>query len=307
MDDLKRYLIEETVEDYAQGRLTRRQAMTTLVGLTGAIVGAQLLAGCSKGETTGTGFSAPAAGSGAPPKPSPDRVAADDPAISAGAVEFSGEGATLRGYLARPKRDGTFPIVLVCHENRGLTPYIEDVTRRVGKAGYLGLAVDLVSREGGTAKHDTDAVPAILGGVPPERHVNDFLAGLAHARTQPGARVDRVGMTGFCFGGGMSWRVAAALPELRAAVPYYGMPIEPDKVSTIKAAMLAIYAETDERINKAIPAIEAAMQQQGKTFRKIIYPATQHAFHNDTRDRYEPTAAQAAWRETLAWFAQHLA
>src|SRR5512134_2565147 len=227
MDDLKRYLIEEAVEDYAQGRITRRQAMTTLVGLTGAILGAELLAGCGKGEGTrsGSGSTGPTAGSAgsgsaAPAAPSPDRVAADDPAIAAGATEFSGDGATLRGYLARPARDGTFPIVLVCHENRGLTAHIEDVTRRVAKAGYVALAVDLLAREGGTAKHEYDAVPGVLGTPPPERHVGDFLAGLAHARTNPAARGDRVGMTGFCFGGGMTWRVAAALPELRAAVPF---------------------------------------------------------------------------------------
>jgi carboxymethylenebutenolidase len=167
--------------------------------------------------------------------------------------------------------------------------------------------MDLLSREGGTAKHAYDAVPGVLGNVAPERHVGDFLAGLAYARTQPSARGDRVGMTGFCFGGGMTWRVAAASADLRAAVPYYGSPIEPDKVTTIQAAVLAIYAEDDERINKAIPATETAMQQAGKTFKKIIYPGTQHAFHNDTRERYIKDAAQAAWRETLAWFAQHLA
>jgi carboxymethylenebutenolidase len=120
-------------------------------------------------------------------------------------------------------------------------------------------------------------------------------------------RADRVGMTGFCFGGGITWRVAAALPELRAGVPYYGMPIEPDKVATIGAAILAIYAEKDDRINAAIPAVEKAMLDAGKTFEKRVYPGTQHAFHNDTRERYDAAAAKAAWTETLAWFGKHLA
>jgi carboxymethylenebutenolidase len=282
--------------------------MATLAALTGAILGAELLAACGKREPAGTESTAPAgSGTAAPAKPAADSVAVDDPAVVAAAAQFPGEGATLSGYLARPAKEGTFPIVLVCHENRGLTPYVEDVTRRVAKAGYVGLAVDLVSRDGGTAKHAYDAVPGVLGAAPPERHVQDFLAGLAYARTQPAARGDRVGMMGFCFGGGMTWRVAAALPELRAAVPFYGQPIDVAQVPAIKAAVLAIYAEDDERINTAIPAIEAAMQQHGKTFRKIVYPATKHAFHNDTRDRYDAGAAQAAWRETLAWFAQHLA
>ena len=301
MDDLKRYLVEEAVEDYAQGRISRRQAMAIVGGLVGSVVGAQLLAACKRGER-----GAPPASSDTRPAAQPI-VAADDPDIVAGAAQFPGEGATLTGYLTRPRKEGTYPIVLVCHENRGLTAHIEDVTRRVAKAGYVGMAVDLLAREGGTAKHAENEIPALLGNVPPERHVQDFAAGLAHARAQPGVRVDRVGMTGFCFGGGVTWRVAAALADLRAAVPFYGMPIEPDKVGTIQAAVLAIYAEQDDRINQAIPAIEKAMQEHGKTFRKIVYPGTQHAFHNDTRERYVATAAKAAWSETLAWFARYLA
>src|SRR5436853_6854850 len=221
MEPLKQYLIEETVEDYSRGRITRRAALTTLTGLVGAIVGAQLLAACGTNDT-GAGFKVA-------PTASPDHVADDDPAVTAGPVEFAGDGVTLHGYLARPARDGAVPIVLVCHENRGLTPYIEDVTRRLAKAGYLGLAVDLLSREGGTAKQAPDAVPGLLGSVPPARHVGDFIAGLAHARTLAAARKDRVGLTGFCFGGGVTWRVAAAVAGPRAAVPYYGMPVDADK------------------------------------------------------------------------------
>jgi carboxymethylenebutenolidase len=306
MDDLKRYVIEETVEDFAAGRITRRHAMSVLGALAGAVVAADLLAACGKGDraTPAPGSGGAPSGSAAPP--AADSVAADDPAVVAAPTEFAGDGATLRGYLARPAKDGTFPIVLVCHENRGLTPYVEDVARRVAKAGYVGLAVDLVSRDGGTGAHTAEEIQALLGASPPERNVSDFLAGLAHARAQPQARRDRVGMVGFCFGGGMTWRVAAALPELRAAVPFYGMPIEVDKVAAINAAVLAIYAGDDERINKAVPAVEEAMQKAGKTFKKVVYPGVQHAFHNDTRERYDATAAQAAWKETLAWFATYL-
>jgi carboxymethylenebutenolidase len=308
MDELKRYLVDEIVEDYAEGRLSRRDAMATLVGLTGAVLGAQLLAACGKSDKSEP---ASGSGSGSSPQPgppqSPDSVKADDPAVVAAAAEIPGEGATLRGYLARPAREGTFPIVLVCHENRGLTAHIEDVTRRAAKAGYVALAVDLLSRDGGTAAHAYDEVPGVLGKASPERHVGDFRAGLAYARTQKLARADRVGMVGFCFGGGVTWRMAAAVPELKAAVPFYGMPVEPDKVAAIGAAVLAICAEKDDRINNALVATEAAMQQQGKTFKKLVLPGTQHAFHNDTGTRYVMSAAQTAWRETLAWFAQYLA
>jgi len=313
MDDLKRYLVEEIVEDYEEGRISRRDALSTLAGLTGAVLGAQLLAACGKSDKPAPGSAASGSGSGSGtstlpgPPMSPDSVKADDPAVVAAPAQFAGEGATLRGYLARPAGDGKYPIVLVCHENRGLTAHIEDVTRRAAKAGYVALAVDMLSREGGTAAFKYDEVPGVLGKATPERHVGDFRAGLAHARTQAAARGDRVGMFGFCFGGGVTWRVAAAVPDLRAAVPFYGMPVEPDKVSTIAAAVLAICAEKDDRINSALPATEAAMQKAGKTFKKTVYPGTQHAFHNDTGTRYVMEQAQAAWRETMAWLAQYLA
>jgi carboxymethylenebutenolidase len=114
-------------------------------------------------------------------------------------------------------------------------------------------------------------------------------------------------MVGFCFGGGVTWRVAAATPELRAAVPFYGVPVPAADVPGIGAAVLAIYAGRDNRVNQNIPAIEAAMQKNGKTFRKIVYPNVDHGFHNDTGQRYDAGAAKAAWGETLAWFSKYLA
>ena len=121
------------------------------------------------------------------------------------------------------------------------------------------------------------------------------------------ARIDRAGMVGFCFGGGVTWRVAAGLRELRAAVPFYGIPVSDAEVPAIGAAVLAIYAGRDERINQNIPAIEAAMSKNGKTFRKIVYPGVDHAFHNDSGPRYNADAAKAAWSEALAWFGKYLA
>ena len=211
------------------------------------------------------------------------------------------------GYLARPAAEGPRPIVLVCHENRGLTPHIEDVTRRVAQAGYVGCAVDLLWREGGIATvTDPDAVPGLLSGAPPARHVADFKAALDYLKTQPYAQADSAGMVGFCFGGGVTWLAAAGIPELRAAVPFYGPAVPVEQVPQIGAPVLAIYGEQDTRINAGIPAIEAAMQENGKEYRKIIYPGVNHAFHNDTGTRYNAEAAQAAWAETLAWFKQYL-
>lgn len=296
MNELQRYLVEEAVEDYEEGRLSRREALKAIAGLTGAALAGQILE--ARAQT------APA---GKAPASSAPLVAPDDPSIVAGIAEFPGEGVRLAGYLARPAKSGTFPIVLVCHENRGLTRHTEDVTRRVAKAGFVGLAVDLLSREGGTGKHDFDAIPGILGKAAPARHVQDFKSGLGYAVSQPSARGDRVGMTGFCFGGAVTWRVAASVPDLRAAVPFYGVPVQEPDVPGIGAAVLAIYAGRDERINQNIPAIEAAMGKHDKTFRKIVYPNVDHAFHNDTGARYNSAAAKAAWSEALAWFGKYLA
>lgn len=298
MNDLQRYLVEEAVEDYEEGRLSRRQALRAVAGVAGAALASRILDARAQGGK--------AAASKAPPS-APPQVAPNDPDIVAGIAEFPGEGARLDGYLARPARPGLFPVVLVCHENRGLTRHIEDVARRLAKAGYVGLAVDLLSREGGTEKHDYDAIPGILGKAPPARHVQDFRSGLAYARSQPAARSDSAGMVGFCFGGAVTWRVAAGLPELRAAVPFYGVPVPDADVPGIRAAVLAIYAGRDERINRNIPAIEAAMARNGKTFRKIVYPNVDHAFHNDSGPRYDAEAAKAAWSEALAWFGRYLA
>jgi carboxymethylenebutenolidase len=299
MDDLTRYLVDEFVEDYEQGRLTRRDALKLIAGIVGASVAAHRLD--AHAQTPPAPLS-----SAAPPTASAYQVAPSDPSINASSVHFPGGGADLRGYLTKPARDGMFPIVLVCHEGRGLTRHIEDVTRRVAKAGYVGLAVDLLSREGGTDQNASDTIPALLAKAPPERHVKDFQFGLDAAKAQPFARKDRIGIVGFCFGGGVTWRVATGIPELRAAVPFYGPPLSADEVPKLKAAVLAIYAGRDERVNADIPAIESAMQKHGKTFRKIVYPDVEHAFHNDTGDRFNPAAARAAWDETLAWFGKYL-
>jgi len=296
MDELQRYLVEEAVEDYDEGRLSRRQALKAIAGITGAALAAQMLEARAQGAPAGKA-----------PAGSAPQVAPDDPSIVAGIAEFPGEGIRLAGYLARPAGAGRYPIVLVCHENRGLTRHIEDVTRRAAKAGYVALAVDLLSREGGTAKHEFDAIPGILGKAAPARHVQDFKSGLAYSVSQPSARGDRVGMVGFCFGGAVTWRVAAGVPGLRTAVPFYGVPVQEGDVPGIGAAVLAIYGGLDDRINQNILAIEAAMQKHGKTFRKIVYPKVDHAFHNDTGARYNTEAAKAAWSETLAWFGKYLA
>ncbi len=341
---LKQYLIDEFVEDYQKGRLTRREALKRLVGLTASLAAANsLLAACAPVATgepsvrpSATNV-APATPSVVPPAPSASSalptatapagqpsagpsstanpggtttsslsVSPDDPAINASDIQLPGQGATLMAYLARPKGNGPFPAVLVCHENRGLTDHIKDVTRRVAKAGYIGLAVDLLSRQGGTAKVEASQVPGILGNTPPQQFVQDFQSALEYLKSQPYVAPGRFGMVGFCFGGGVTWRCATAMPELRAAVPYYGPNPPLQDVPKVQAAVLAIYGALDQRIDQGIPAIEQAMKENNKTFEKIIYPNANHAFNNDTGANYNPEAARDAWAKTLAWYEKYL-
>jgi carboxymethylenebutenolidase len=298
----QQYLAEEFAEDYQEGRLTQRQALDLIISVSGSQPVAESLLADRQVAPPQLEAAADASQSAQNPAVSPD-----DPAIAAGEVQFAGDGATLLGYQARPKANGSFPVVLVCHENRGLTVHIQDVVRRLAKTGYAALAVDLLSRQGGTPKFSPDQVPGALANTPPEQFAQDFLSGWRYLHGQSAAQTDRVGMVGFCFGGGVTWRVAIAMPELRAAVPFYG-PLPPaEEVKSIQAAVLAIYGGNDQRINQSIPPVEEAMRRYGKTFEKVIYPGADHAFHNDTGPRYDPQAAQDAWSRTLAWFEKYLA
>ena len=336
MNHFQRYLAEEFAEDYQEGRLNRRQALKLIASVTGSLVLAEtFLAACapppqataipaptsttpptdaptlsptSTAEPTAepTVAEAPATAPSPPTAPVSGTVSPEDPAIEAGPIQFSGEDAMLMGYLARPKGDGPFPVVLICHENRGLTAHIQDVTRRLAKAGYVALAVDLLSRQGGTDAVGSGNVPGALGNISPDQFVQDFRSGWQYLQTLPFADAERVGMVGFCFGGGVTWRMATHMPELKAAVPFYGPHPPAEDVPNINAAVLAIYGERDQRINQGIPAVEAAMQAHGKIYEKVIYPNADHAFHNDTGSRYNPEAAQDAWARTLAWFGKYL-
>ena len=332
MNVFQRYLSEEFAEDFQEGRLPRREALKLIASVTGSMLLAESIlaactpasstdstaassggtsrppssAGSTKAPSTSTAPPAPASGAAPPTSPPLGTVDPDDPDLETADVQFPGEGAEISAYLARPRGDGPFPVILVCHENRGLTDHIRDVARRLAKAGYLALAVDLLSRQGGTQAVGNDAVPGVLGNLPPDQFVSDFRHGWEYLKGLPPADVDRVGMVGFCFGGGVTWLVATRMPELLAAVPFYGPHPPVEDVAAIRAAVLAIYAGRDERINQGRPAIEAAMIAQGKTFEAVVYPDVDHAFHNDTGSRYAPEAARDAWRRTLEWFDRYV-
>ncbi len=310
-DTLRNYLVEEFVEDYQEGHITRREALVKLAAIFGsAALASSFLAACVPEPTLApvppTATVAPRASVAPTPAAGAGTVSPDDPAIEAKMIELDAKSDKIAVYLARPKEDGKFPIVLVCHENRGLVEHIKDVTRRLAKAGYAALAIDLLSRQGGTDKVGTANVPSVLGNTPPMQFVEDFKAGLAYMQSQPFVRKDRAGMTGFCFGGGVTWRCATQIAELNAAVPFYGVNPPLEDVPNIQAAVLAIYGGNDARINAGIPAIEEAMKKNNKAFEKIVYEGANHAFHNDTGANYNPEAAKDAWAKTLAWFEKYL-
>ena len=236
-----------------------------------------------------------------------EQVEFTDPDILAEYISYpspKGHGQ-VRGYLVRPAKAGAkVPAVLVVHENRGLNPYIEDVARRVAKAGFIALAPDGLSSVGGYPGND-DKGRELQQKVDPEKLMNDFFAGIEWLMAHP-ASTGKVGITGFCYGGGVANAAAVAYPELAAAVPFYGRQPKAEDVARIKAPLLLHYAELDKPITDGWPAYEQALKAAGKTYQAYIYPGVNHGFHNDSTPRYDDAAARLAWGRTLEWFRKYL-
>lgn len=232
----------------------------------------------------------------------------NDPAIAVELVSYPVPEGSIQAYLARPRDGERAPGIVVVHENKGLVPYIRDVARRLARHGYVALAPDLLSPVGGTDSFSDPAeATAALGRRNPEEMVQDLREAVSYLAAQPFVDAQRLGAIGFCFGGGMTWRLTCTDARLKASVPFYGPNPPLEQVPNIRAAVLGIYGGLDERINAGIPAIEAAMAEHQKVFEKEVYPGAQHAFHNDTNpDRYHPEAARAAWVRATEWFQRHL-
>jgi len=225
-------------------------------------------------------------------------VPSDDARIEASHVSYAGASGAIRAYLARPKGTLRLPAVVVIHENRGLTPHIEDVARRAALAGFVALAPDMLSPLGG-APADEDAARQLFTKIDPATALADLVAGLAYLKARADAS-GRIGCIGFCWGGGMANELAVNVSELAAAVPFYGMQPAAADVPKIRAKLLLHYASNDNRINAGVPAYEAALKAAGVSYTKHVYEGTQHAFHNDTAGgRYNKEAAGLAWRRTI--------
>lgn len=254
-----------------------------------------------------------AAASGAPAAKSPISVPASDPTIDGKDVTFQGNGATLMAYEARPKSaSGPLPLILVVHQNMGVNEHIRDVTRRFAKEGYMASALDLLSREGGTAKvaaADASKIPSLLSSPDATaRGVQDFAAAADYYAKQA-AQVNpvKLGMNGFCFGGAIVWRAVEQIPTLKAAVPFYGAVPPLDQVKNIKAAMFGVYSgDPNDNANAKRDELEAALKAANVTYQMKAYPGTQHAFNDDTTPRYNQTQALAAWKDALDWFAKYV-
>ena len=231
------------------------------------------------------------------------QVAPTDSRIKAEWVEFESPlgYAKVRGYLVRPANAaGPLPVVLVAHENRGLNPHIEDITRRLALANFIAFAPDALFPLGGYPGSE-DKARELFAKLDQSKTREDFVAAAAWLRGVSGAN-GKLGAVGFCYGGGISNMLATRVPELVAAVPFYGEAPALDKVSAIKAQLLLLFAENDERINAMWPPYEAALKAAKVRYEAFKYPGTQHGFNNDTTPRYDADAAKQAWQRTIAFF-----
>jgi carboxymethylenebutenolidase len=311
---LRDYLVGEVAEDLADGILSRRDALRRLglLGL-GAAAAAAVLAACGDDDDTAAGDGARDgtggdAGTGSAPAPTSSGATGSTTPSGSGTtvdaeVHVEGPNGELRAAYAAPEApDGA---VLVIHENRGLTPHFFDLVGRFATAGYAALCVDLASEDGGTEALGEAATTAALGAASLDRLVGDLRAGIDELqRRVPGAAV---GAVGFCFGGGMCWQLLqAGEARLAAVVPFYGPAPEDPDFSGSRAAVLAIYAGRDSRVNASRDRAVAALEAAGLEHEVVTFPGVDHAFFNDTGGRYDEAAATDAYRRVLDWFGRHL-
>jgi carboxymethylenebutenolidase len=284
--------LRELCQQYEQGKISRRDFITRAVVMTGSLAAVSSVLPDAVKEAFGAS------------------VPADDPALRTETIAYPGKGGQVSAYLARPTKDGKYPVIIVIHENQGLTDHIRDVARRFAKEGYVALAPDFLSRQGGTAKTNPKGggLSNIRELAPWQTVAEDVAAGFTYLDKQPFVRSGSHGLVGFCWGGEMTFAAATELPDLDAAVVYYGRSPNPiDRVKEIRAPVMAHYGEKDPGVNKGIDETVEAMKKHNRRFEHKIYSNAQHAFNNDSNPgRYDATAAKEAWARTLEFFKQNL-
>ena len=277
--------VDELYDEYRNGNVSRREFMKKLALVTGGTAAAVvILPGCN-GATT--------------------RAAAKNAMkVVSEFITYPGASGDMRAWISIPEGKEKYPGVLVIHENRGLVPHIREVNDRMAMEGFVALAPDALSPLGGTPE-DQNKSREMMGQLDREETIRNFVAAVKYLKTHP-RTTGKVGCTGFCWGGAMTNQVAVNSPDLDAAVPYYGSTPEPEDVPKIRAKVMAHYAGNDERINAGIPAFEEALKKAGIEYHIFIYEGTQHAFNNDTGERYNKEAADLAWKRTTDFFKETL-
>lgn len=293
MDSITQIEIDQRVfdlyDEYCHGRIDRRSFLAQAAAVTvGGLAMAQALM---------------------PRYVNAQTISFTDERIKGTYVTYPSPGGTsgqMRGYLVQPKGNGPFPVVLVIHENRGLNPYIEDVARRAATEGFLALAPDGLFPVGGYPGNDDDG-RALQAKLDQPKLRTDMLNSAKYLKTHA-LSTGKLGVTGFCWGGGTTnWLATAMGADMQAGVPYYGAAAETSAVPSIKAPLMVQLAQNDERINTMYPAYEAALKSAGVPYEVFIYPDTQHGFHNNSTPRYQEAAAKLSWDRTIAFFKKNLA
>ncbi len=289
--------IDSLVHLYVDGALSRRQAIRRLTRYTGSAAAAGTLLG-SLGLAQSGGAC-----------PDDVRVPENAPDVEWHDIQYPGQAGALWALLAHPRPlEKALPAVMVIHENRGLNEHIRDVTRRVARAGFVGLGIDFLSRQGGSFQfQDPQAGAQAYGRTTTAERLEDMLSSIAYLKSEGFVIGDRIGAVGFCAGGGNVYNLAFNSPDLTAGVAFYGTPPAPlPSFDNLKAALLCVFSETDRNQNARIPELVAGLVGARKTFGLHLYQGTGHGFHNDTGAIYDRAAACDAWAKTIAFFEKHL-
>jgi len=281
--------IIELYDDYTHGAMPRREFLSRLARLAGGAAAATVILPLLENRYADAATVAP-----------------DDPLLETGRERFDGPAGPVACYVAWPKSaPERRPAVVVIHENRGLNAHIEDVARRLAVAGFLAVAPDALSSNGGTPA-DEDEARRLIGEFDRDKALAIYLAAVSHAASHPRS-TGKLGCVGFCWGGAMAGRLAANSQKLNAAVVFYGMPPEPAEAARIRVPMLLHYAGNDQRINAAVPAFEQSLKSAHARYQLHMYPGMEHAFHNDSNAaRYNADAAALAWKRTVDFLTREL-
>jgi carboxymethylenebutenolidase len=280
--------IIDLYDKFTHGALNRREFLDRLAALAGSAAAALAILPLLQSDYTRA-----------------ETISENDPRLITNTVYDRASRTELAAYMARPKAEAKCPAVIVVHENRGLNPHIKDIARRLALEGFAAYAVDLLSVVGGTPA-DEDKARDEIAKLDPTETAQRVASAVRVFGQAPGGN-GKAGAIGFCWGGGMVNRVAVLSPDLKAAVAYYGVQPRAADVPKIKAPLLLHYAGLDERVNAGIPAFETALKANHKTYKIFVYPNVNHAFNNDTSNRYDKAAADLAWSRTVAFLKRELA